>query len=107
MSSVPAAVVLVLVVEELLVPGVLHVQGPLGVAGELVLVGAAAAQTAVVQRQTVALTVCCELKQKTTDANLKQEIQTRNKISDSVKESLFLLYLNIWKTIRLDLFHHP
>lgn len=89
MSSVPAAVVLVLVVEELLVPGVLHVQGPLGVAGELVLVGAAAAQPAVVQRQTVALTVCCELKQKTTDANSRQEIQTRNKISDSVKESLF------------------
>ena len=105
MSSVPAAVVLVLVVEELLVPGVLHVQGPLGVAGKLVLVGAAAAQPAVVQRQTVALTVRCELKQSRTDANVRQEIQTRYKISDGVKEFVFL-HLNVWKSIGLDLFHH-
>lgn len=65
MSSVPAAVVLVLVVEELLVPGVLQDQVPLGVGGVLVLVGAAAAQTAVVQRQTVPLVVCGELDQTT------------------------------------------
>lgn len=64
MSSLPAAVVLVLVVEELLVPGVLHVQGPLCVGGELVLVSGAAAQTAVVQRHAVTLVLCCELEQK-------------------------------------------
>lgn len=62
-SSVAATVVLVLVVEELLVSGVLQAQGPLGVGGELVLVGAAAAQTAVVQGQTVALVFSRELKQ--------------------------------------------
>ena len=61
--SIPAAVVLVLVVDELLVPGVLQAQGPLGVGGELALVGVAAAQTAVVQGQTVNLVLHCELKQ--------------------------------------------
>lgn len=54
-SSISATVVLVLVVKELLVPGFLQVQGPLGVGGELVLVGAAAAQTS------VALVLCREL----------------------------------------------
>lgn len=73
MSALPAAVVLVLVVKELLVPGVLHVQRALGVGGKLVLVGAAAAQTAVVQRQTVPLVVCHELKQRRTDERLEQD----------------------------------
>lgn len=72
-AGVSAAVVLILVVEELLVPGVLEVQrvlqvqGALGVSRERVLVGAAAAQTAVVQRQTVPLVVHHELKQRTED----------------------------------------
>lgn len=60
-SRLSAAVVLVLVVEELLVPGVLHVEGALAVGGRLVLVRGAAAQAAVVQRETVALAVGHEL----------------------------------------------
>ena len=60
-ASVSSTVVLVLVVKELLVTGILESQEPLGVGGELVFVCGAAAQAAVVQGQTVALVLCCEL----------------------------------------------
>lgn len=77
MPSVPTAVVLVLVVDELVVAGILQAQGPLGVGGELALVRVAAAQTAVVQGQTVALVLCRELKRERSDPNFRTGEYTR------------------------------
>lgn len=59
--ALPATVVLVLVVEELLVPGLLQVQGALAIGRGVVPVGDITAQVAVVQRRTVGH----ELKQRT------------------------------------------
>lgn len=61
-STVSSAVVLV--VEHLLLSGLLGLQAPLAVEGELVLVVAAAAQPAVVQGQTVHRVLSRELVQK-------------------------------------------
>lgn len=64
-SALLATVVLVLVVEELLVPGLLQVQGALAIGRGVVPVGDITAQAAVVQRWTVALVISHELKQRT------------------------------------------
>lgn len=72
------AVVLVLVVEELLVPGVLQVEGALAVGGQLVLVGAAAAQAAVVQRETVPLAVGHELRRRGTGGTRIRTLWSEN-----------------------------